>query len=98
MLHEQFQVTADAAMYHEQINLTMVTIQRKINAARIEIATADEKLDHLLHTFREQNKQLKSWEKLVEQETDRQTSAALRSKCTSPMSDTWRVNLWEDQK
>ena len=72
----QFEVNAAATMYHQQINLSMVAIQRKINAARIEIATADEKLDHLLHTFREQNKQLKSWEKLVEQETNRQTSAA----------------------
>lgn len=72
----QFPVSADAAMYHEQINLAMVTIQRKIKATRIEIATADEKLDHLLHSFREQNKQLKSWEKLVEQESDRQSSAA----------------------
>ena len=75
----QFPVTADAAMYHEQANLTMVAIQRKINAIRIEIASADEKLDHLLHTFREQNKQLKSWEKLVEQESERQAAAARRA-------------------
>lgn len=72
----QFPKASSSPMYYEQISLTMVSVQKKINAARIEIASADEKLDHLLHTFREQNKQLKSWEKLVERETDRQSSAA----------------------
>ncbi len=80
---EQFEVNVTATMYHQQINLSMVAIQRKINSARIEIATAEEKLDHLLHTFREQNKQLKSWEKLVEQETNRQISATLAAELHS---------------
>ena len=73
----QFRMSSDATMFNQQCDVALIEIQRKINSVKMDIATADEKLDHLLHTFRESNKQLKSWEKLVEQETEKAVSAEL---------------------
>lgn len=68
-VQDQRTIEANSLMFYQQIELASVDIQRRINRKKIEIATADEKLDHLLHTFREQNQKLKSSEKLIEQET-----------------------------
>lgn len=73
----QFRLTPDATMFNQQCEYALIEIQKKINAIKTEIACADENLDHLLHTFREANKQLKSWEKLAEQEAERAASAAM---------------------
>lgn len=67
----------NAIMLHQQCELAMTQLQRQINGKKIEIATADEKLDYLLHTYREQDQQRKSWEKLVEQQSASIKSAVL---------------------
>ncbi len=70
----QFRVEPESAMLNLQCDQAMIAVQRKINAAKTEVATANERLDFLLHTFREKNKDLKSWEKLVNQESDKAVS------------------------
>ena len=67
----------NAIMLHQQCELAMTQLQRQIKGKKIEIATADEKLDYLLHTYREQDQQRKSWEKLVEQQSASIKSAVL---------------------
>ncbi len=67
----------NALTLHQQCELAMTQLQRQINGKKIEIATADEKLDYLLHTYREQDQQRKSWEKLVEQQSASIKSAVL---------------------
>ena len=67
----------NAITLHQQCELAMTQLQRQINGKKIEIATADEKLDYLLHTYREQDQQRKSWEKLVEQQSASIKSAVL---------------------
>jgi vacuolar-type H+-ATPase subunit D/Vma8 len=63
----------------QQCDLAMLETQRLIKAKRIEIATADEKLDHLLHTFRDEERRLNAWEKLVDRERHKDHSALMIS-------------------
>ena len=53
---------------YQQCEYAMIEAQKKIKAKKIEIATADEKLDYLLHTYREEDRRLNAWEKLVDRE------------------------------
>lgn len=53
---------------YQQCEVAMIEAQKLIKAKRIQIATADEKLDHLLHTYRDEEQRLKAWEKLVDRE------------------------------
>ncbi len=73
----QTNTRGNAITLHQQCELAMAQLQRQINGKKIEIATADEKLDYLLHTYREQDQQRKSWEKLVEQQSASIKSAVL---------------------
>ncbi len=50
----------------EQSNLCQVQVQRNLNAKKIQIAEANEKLDHLLHVYREQEQRHRSWQKMVD--------------------------------
>jgi flagellar biosynthesis chaperone FliJ len=70
-------LTADAASLMQQCSLVLLDLQQEINRVKTEIANADEKLDHFLRAFRSANQKLKSWEKLVEQESGRVVSAEL---------------------
>jgi flagellar export protein FliJ len=75
----QFRTDPKSAMLNLQCDQAMIAVQRKINFAKTEVATANERLDFLLHTFREKNKDLKSWEKLVQQESDKAVFARAKS-------------------
>jgi chromosome segregation ATPase len=74
-LHQPIGQSSNVLHIHQQTELALIELQRKINNIKTEIATADEKLDHLLHTYREQDQQLKSWEKLLEQEATKIASS-----------------------
>ena len=53
---------------YQQCEIVMIQSQRKIKAKKIEIATADEKLDFLLHSYRDEDRRLNAWKKLVDRE------------------------------
>lgn len=55
----------DLAML-QQTDRAIVDLQRKINAKKGEVSSADERLDFLIHSFREQDRLCRSWEKLIE--------------------------------
>lgn len=53
---------------YQQCELAMIESQRKIKAKKIEISTADEKLDFLLHSYRDEDRRLNAWKKLIDRE------------------------------
>jgi flagellar biosynthesis chaperone FliJ len=59
----------------QQVELAMCEIQRQINRNRTELAAAVQAFEILRDAYLEQDRRLQSWEKLVEQETDKQISA-----------------------
>lgn len=61
-------VSVNSVTAYQQCELVMIQSQRKIKAKKIEIATADEKLDFLLHSYRDEDRRLNAWKKLVDQE------------------------------
>jgi hypothetical protein len=73
----QFSENSNALTFSQQCDLAMMAIQRKINGHKLDLANANEKLDHLLHEYREQEIRLKSWEKLIQQEAQKIQSAIL---------------------
>ena len=58
----------------EQSSLYQVQIQRNLNAKKIQIAEANEKLDHLLHVYREQEQRHRSWQKMVDHFNEAETA------------------------
>jgi flagellar biosynthesis chaperone FliJ len=73
----QFSKNSNALTFNQQCDFAMVAIQRKIDSQNLELASAHEKRDHLLTEYREQEKRLKSWEMLIEQESRKIQSAIL---------------------
>jgi flagellar biosynthesis chaperone FliJ len=63
----------------QQIELAMCEIQKQINHNRMELTAAVQSFEMLRDAYLEQDRRLKSWEKLVEQETDKQMSADNRA-------------------
>ena len=59
----------------QQIEWAMIEIQRKVNGNRKELVTANESFHNLLQEFWDQDRRLKSWEKLVDQESIKTLSA-----------------------
>lgn len=60
----------------QQSDLVMVDLQKQVKAKKIEISTAEEKSDHLLHSFREENRLYKSWEKLIDRKIQENKTVA----------------------
>ncbi|MEQ1906685.1 MAG: flagellar FliJ family protein [Pirellulaceae bacterium] len=63
----------------QQIELAMCEIQKQINHNRTELAAAAQAFKMLRDAYLAQDRKLKSWEKLVEQETEKQISANNRT-------------------
>lgn len=76
-VESQFRFTADSIAFNQQCGVVMTEVQMKINVVKAEFAAASEKLDHLLHHYQQQDRQMKSWEKLVEQASARIASNEL---------------------
>jgi len=60
------EVSQRSIAYWQQLNHLLAELQKQVNVLRAEIASADEKLDYLHHSYREEERVLRSWEKLVE--------------------------------
>lgn len=83
---------------YEQCEVAMMEAQKLIKAKKIEIATADEKLDHLLHSYRDEERRLNAWEKLVDREKLKGRAALISSEIREAdeiflLSKLGRVNL-----
>ncbi len=74
----QQNTTLQAIASLQQIELALSEIQKRIKKNRQELAARVETFQFLRDAYLEQDRTLKSWEKLVEQETDKKMSAENR--------------------
>jgi flagellar biosynthesis chaperone FliJ len=58
----------------QQRELSILEMAKRVKLKKSQIATAQEQLDHLWHRFKEEDRRLKGWEKLVERESSKQVS------------------------
>ncbi len=58
--------------------LKIMETQKAMNTRKAEMADAEAKRDDLLHSYHEEERKLKAWEKLISRETVQWTHARLR--------------------